>query len=436
MDKNKATGNGLATTGLFFAILGMLLSAILICKHVFPGMCSSSLGCEINGVDGCAQLGADPRSKLFGLIPLAIPGFFYYGYVASLFYRLRDSSLTDAQRLGGAQLLIGVIAFGVVMDIILAYTNFFVLPAPCLLCAYTYLTTLGIAIAGFFLYHRMGKEGANESGMSPAKEALIASLPGAGVSFALTGLILGIFLMVSTAVGGGQASSGGSKFDGGVALLPAEKAPSMKEDLESLKEAPFPTEGPVNVEGAESAFIEIHKFADFLCPHCYHASELLKEAQKRWPGRIRVYYRHFPLDSTCNPLVGQPKPGGVSCNGALAAICSSELGLFPEMYHRIFELQRERKYPTPDSLQALTMSLGGDWSKMVRCMGSEKTMAILQRDIKDAASIQLNSTPTLVVNGHLLPAGTPDRVFFLHLMDALVYSSEGQAAYEEFANRK
>ena len=47
----------------------------------------------------------------------------------------------------------------------------------------------------------------------------------------------------------------------------------------------------------------------------------------------------------------------------------------------------------------------------------------------------MDSTPTVVVNNKLVSRGTPDEIYFLHLLDALVYEKEGQTAYEEYRQR-
>ncbi|MBW7857342.1 MAG: thioredoxin domain-containing protein, partial [Leptonema sp. (in: Bacteria)] len=101
----------------------------------------------------------------------------------------------------------------------------------------------------------------------------------------------------------------------------------------------------------------------------------------------------------------------------------------------IFEFQRQSLPITLEQLERLSQSNGLPWSQIQQCMGSAQTQQKLLRDINDAVKININSTPTLVLNNRLLPAGTPDRIIFLHLIDALVYQKEGAAAYQEYRSR-
>ena len=420
MEKNRSRIPALV--GLVFSGAGILLAALLVCKHVFPGLCSSSLGCDIQGVDGCSSLGKNPASKLFGVIPFAIPGFFYYVYVFSLFlgiYREENRS----RRTGLIQVTLTVATFGFVLDMFLAYVNFFQLPVPCLLCAYSYIATIGLASASFYAYSAEGRTGSEGEPVSFVS-SLLRTLPGAAVALVATILLIGALAMVS------PGKSMDSPMSGSI-YLPEDEADGLLKDFRALKTVDLDTRGLQSVEGSDEAYIEIQKFADFRCPHCYHAGEILKEAMKRWPGRIRIYYRHFPLDGTCNRLVGRVQEGAWSCNGAQAALCAPDQKIFAPFYHRLFDFQVENKMITLGELQKLTESLGGNWSRMLECMGSQKTAAALERDLKDAEKLSINATPTLVVNGHILPSGTPDREFFLHLMDALVLEKEGKTAYEK-----
>ncbi len=147
-------------TGLIFSAAGAVLAGLLICKHVFPELCAEgSLGCGVGGTDGCANLGKSDFSKVFG-IPLAIPGFIYYIFVFLLFlegYRQKSGPVRNQV----LYILAGLAAFGVIMDGILGYLNFFILPVPCMLCAYSYLATSGLAVSALVLYFSEKKPAAS-----------------------------------------------------------------------------------------------------------------------------------------------------------------------------------------------------------------------------------------------------------------------------------
>ena len=49
--------------------------------------------------------------------------------------------------------------------------------------------------------------------------------------------------------------------------------------------------------GPEDARITIVEYADFQCPFCSEASNILKDIQEKYPEDVRIVYRHFPLVS-------------------------------------------------------------------------------------------------------------------------------------------
>ena len=49
--------------------------------------------------------------------------------------------------------------------------------------------------------------------------------------------------------------------------------------------------------GPEDARITIVEYADFQCPYCSVASNILKDIQEKYPEDVRIVYRHFPLVS-------------------------------------------------------------------------------------------------------------------------------------------
>lgn len=414
--QNKA----ILSTGFIVGIVGVILATLLLCKHGFPELCTSSFGCSIEGVDGCQRLGESSESKIFGVIPIAFFGLLYYVFLTALIgFQVKKPTVEKAT------LLLVTTIFGLIVDAILGYINFTQLLIPCILCAYTYLITLALFILSLTHYLQM-----NRSKEKPNLGSILHET--------INPLIIGLAIPLLISFGFWSVDRMKAPAEVADSLLSEEKVESTLADLSALQEVNLNLNGIHSVEGAENGYIVIQKFADFLCPHCYHASQLLQEAMKRWPGRIKVYYRHFPLDSTCNPeLHGKPnKPmGDWRCNGAQAAICAADYPKFPEFYHGIFEFQRQNLPITLEQLERLSQSNGLPWPQIQQCMGSVQTQQKLIRDITDAVKIKINSTPTLILNNRLLPAGTPDRIIFLHLIDALVYQKEGGSAYQEYRNR-
>src|SRR5262249_44354520 len=74
----------------------------------------------------------------------------------------------------------------------------------------------------------------------------------------------------------------------------------------------------------KTAPIEIVEYGDFQCPYCATVEPTLSRVLHANQGRVRLTFRHFPLD-----FHRQARPA------ALAAECAREQGAFWEMHDQI-----------------------------------------------------------------------------------------------------
>ena len=51
------------------------------------------------------------------------------------------------------------------------------------------------------------------------------------------------------------------------------------------------------IKGSENATITFVEYADFQCPYCSDASQMLEDLLVKYPDDVRLVYRHFPLAS-------------------------------------------------------------------------------------------------------------------------------------------
>ena len=411
----------LAYSGAAFALAGAIISAILVAKHSFPDLIQSSVGCDVNGTDGCKALGATNYAHVFG-VPIAAFGFFYYALVLVSFIRI--NFMHHSGKLLGLLVFLG--AVGIFVDIVLGVINLGILETPCILCIYTYLTTAGVMIMAAMLFR------------SEAKSKKVK--PSAAIDWSALLIHSIIALVLSLGLYGCYSlmSPGNVTPAGGIPIIPEDKVEQIVADFETLPEGKLSTEGLKTASGSENGYIVIQEFADFLCPHCKHTTEMITKLKERWPGRIRVYYRQFPLDGTCNPLIqGVRKPvGDWRCNAAQAAVCAGGSENFGEFYHDVFELQ-ENSPPvmTPETIRPIAEHHGLNWDELYACMGSARSQQLITADVQAGKTIELNSTPLVILNDRILSRGSPHEQFLFHLVDALVYKKEGKAAFEELKKR-
>ena len=146
---------------------------------------------------------------------------------------------------------------------------------------------------------------------------------------------------------------------------------------------------PVN--GNPNATVTIVEFADFECPVCRQLHEALRGLLPKYP-QARLLFKDFPLE--------QVHPWART--GALAGRCAylQDPKAFWKMYDYLYDNQD-------------LISASNAWDKAVdyaglaglktdefkACMTSQEAVAAVEANITNGKLLEVNSTPTLFVNG-------------------------------------
>lgn len=163
----------------------------------------------------------------------------------------------------------------------------------------------------------------------------------------------------------------------------------------------FPSIGP------ENAPITIVEFSDFQCPFCRIAAFSLNSAINRFPGKVRVVFRNFPLDAACNPLM-QQSMHPVACEAARVAVCAHKQGKFEEVYKELFEQQASF---APGKAVQIAEKLGLDSNTLRGCLDSPEVKSAIGRDLEEAGTLGVQSTPVFFINGHRIEGARPAAVW-------------------------
>jgi protein-disulfide isomerase len=139
-----------------------------------------------------------------------------------------------------------------------------------------------------------------------------------------------------------------------------------------------PTHGPVTVV----------EYGDFECPNCKQAAPAVKLLLKRFTGRIRFVYRHFPLEEV-HPHALQ---------AAEAAECSGGQGTFWPMHDLLFDNQRHLK---PDDLRSYAERLHLDTARYTAEMDDHVYLQRIREHIRSGRDSGARSTPTFFVDGRI-----------------------------------
>lgn len=159
--------------------------------------------------------------------------------------------------------------------------------------------------------------------------------------------------------------------------------------------------------GSPTAPVEVIEFADFECPACgQYATITEPDVRTRLvnTGQVRMRYIDYPLPMHKN-----------TWDASLAAACANDQGKFWEMHDALFANQdkwnAEATSRPRGPLADLARSIGLDMTKYGACMDAETHRAKIQSHLAEAEKRQIQSTPTFVFNGLVVPSALPYDTF-------------------------
>ena len=146
-------------------------------------------------------------------------------------------------------------------------------------------------------------------------------------------------------------------------------------------------------KGAKDASVWLVEFSDFQCPACKAFSSVVSDLSKKYPDKLLVAYRYFPLDS-------HPQ----SIPAAIAAESAGIQGKFWEMEQLLFASQEKLN----NSLYVeLAKQLQLDTEKFTKDSQDLTVKQLIVNDSQYGISIGINATPTFFLNGVKLNLLTP-----------------------------
>lgn len=155
--------------------------------------------------------------------------------------------------------------------------------------------------------------------------------------------------------------------------------PKLLEDPVAIPTAGSPVRGPT---GAALTLVE---FSDFQCPYCYIAVGKLDEVLKAYPGKIKLIFKQFPLDTHSQAALA-----------AAAAIAAHRQGKFWPMHDALFAHRREL---SRRSILALAVNTGLDMKRFEADLDSPETKKAIASDIEDGDRAGVEGTPSIYING-------------------------------------
>src|SRR3984957_6852888 len=145
--------------------------------------------------------------------------------------------------------------------------------------------------------------------------------------------------------------------------------------------------------GPADAPVTIVELGDFECPDCkMEAPVLRKDMTEAFGGKVRVYFKNFPLESV-HPWARA---------AAIAGRCVVQQGqpAFWKFYDWIYQNQDQI---TGDNLKAKVLTWAGDNAvaalKLGQCIDTKAPEPEVNKSIAEGYALGIQGTPTLFING-------------------------------------
>ena len=151
-----------------------------------------------------------------------------------------------------------------------------------------------------------------------------------------------------------------------------------------------PGADPPHVRGPAKAPVALEEFGDFECLPCSRFWPVLKQAEAEYGVRLSVTFRQYPLTKHAHAL-----------DAARAAEAAGLQGRFWEMHDALYE-NRLVWLKAPDTRGALiecASKLELDLERLKKDMDSDEVAKRLAADRERVASLELDRTPTVFING-------------------------------------
>ncbi|HPE61984.1 MAG: thioredoxin domain-containing protein [Thiothrix sp.] len=141
----------------------------------------------------------------------------------------------------------------------------------------------------------------------------------------------------------------------------------------------FPFKGP------EDAKVTLVEFADYQCPHCKTASEILGKVSEQFKDSLKLVFMDFPINRS-----------GISRTIAEGAVCADQQGRFWDYNAKAFAMQRNLK---AESREALAQELELDMDAFKQCVDSDLPKQTVAKAQAEGQRLGVDATPALFLNG-------------------------------------
>lgn len=369
-------------------VLSLLTHAYLTKQHyaLKLGLSSGPSSCNLNSTFNCDTVAVSSYSSLFG-VPIALLALVTHLVGLLILILISINLLEDKERTSRHYFYLT--AFIALVSLVMGSISTFALGTYCLYCMATYILSfvaLGLsymAVKDLKWQIHLPDDLSSVFGSQKWVLGLLIAIPAFG--------FLGNS-MVLDSYGFGEMKS------------------VVQESLEQWKQAKTEEfdlkNGLDSLPNQTSPKMTIVEFADFRCSHCRAAATSLHNFLSIYPD-VKLVFKYFPLDGTCNSGLGQ-KRDGFSCQLAYLNYCSQKLSNKGWDTHKWIFDNQERWFSAVDFSQVITEVSGlfqMDSQAIKACTEEEATFQAVSAQAAEGVKAQIQGTPTIFVNGKKLERG-------------------------------
>ncbi len=151
--------------------------------------------------------------------------------------------------------------------------------------------------------------------------------------------------------------------------------------------------------GAKDKTLELVEFADLQCPHCKEAVPVIQDLLRDFPGAHFVF-QNFPL-TDIHPFAAQ---------GAAYGNCIAQMKGDAAFFTYTDQVFAHQESLTPElgqqTLDNAAVAAGADAAAVKACAATPAAKQKIASQIQFAQDADIEQTPTLAINGHLVPIGS------------------------------
>lgn len=170
------------------------------------------------------------------------------------------------------------------------------------------------------------------------------------------------------------------------------------------------------VLGDEEADVAVVEVSDYGCSHCRDfnlETAPLLETEYIDNDQVKWIILPFALQGQSGTFPTMPS--------AVAAMCSNEQNRFGDYHTALFEIQGTPLFNTEAGFMQIAAALDMDTEAFGSCLIDNNYADMIIENILQAQQAGINSTPSFIIDGDLLPGNQPISVFQQRL-DALLGS--------------